>query len=84
MDFKYQTVKIHQNAYFLKVQTRQNPPEPSSPQNMLFAITGLLTLNLGLLAQAFVPLSEGRRDETEKVQAFTNASTSALAYNGKK
>jgi hypothetical protein len=51
---------------------------------MLFAITGLFTLSLGLIAQAYVPLPEGRRDETEKAQDFTNASTSAPAYNGNK
>jgi hypothetical protein len=51
---------------------------------MLFAITGLLTLNLGLVAHAFVPLLEGRRDETEKAQDFTKASTSSPANIGKK
>ncbi len=51
---------------------------------MLFAITGLFTLSLGLLAQAFVPLPEGRGDETEKAQDLTIASTSAPADIGKK
>jgi hypothetical protein len=51
---------------------------------MLFAITGLFTLSLGLLAQAFLPLPDGRGDETEKVQDLTIASTSVPTYIGKK
>ncbi len=37
---------------------------------MMFARTGLFVLNLGLLAQASVPLHEANEDEPVKVRDF--------------
>jgi hypothetical protein len=50
---------------------------------MLVASTGLIVVNLGLLAQALVPLHKDREVVTGKNQHLTKASTSLPACLGK-
>jgi hypothetical protein len=47
---------------------------------MKTATAGLFVLSLGLIAQALGPMTEGRQDETEKIQDLTKASASAQAF----
>jgi hypothetical protein len=50
---------------------------------MLFATTGLLVLNLGLLAQALVPLQEDSGVVTGQIQHLTQVSASCPGKNSK-
>ena len=50
---------------------------------MSYATAAFLVLSLGLLAQAWVPLPDGRGDKTGKAQDLAQAAASAPACPGK-